>query len=252
MKPRAFGWWLALWLPASAGIHAAAFAWAVHQGPAPRVSSPSDPPPASAILTGGETFDIDPERAPEDDSTTASATSERLDQDSNGATKSAPRPHAASHASAGKTGQSTTSAVAEVFGAEGDRAAVDLATAFTRAFPQIASADAGWATAPLGSSGAVDVTLEIDDGGNLIRSVSSAGGSASLRRGVERTVVLLQHRIFTAHARTTTLHVAATVSPDAVHDGLHGDVFALGGAVGSGDVFFALAIGRRVDIRITH
>jgi hypothetical protein len=46
--------------------------------------------------------------------------------------------------------------------------------------------------------------------------------------------------------------VVATVTPDSVHDGLHGDVFAIGGsfAGGEGSAFFALAIGRRIDVRV--
>jgi hypothetical protein len=48
------------------------------------------------------------------------------------------------------------------------------------------------------------------------------------------------------------LRVSATVSNDSVHDGLHGDVFALGGSFSEteGDAFFALAVGRRIDVRI--
>ncbi|MEO6419365.1 MAG: hypothetical protein ABIP39_08175, partial [Polyangiaceae bacterium] len=55
---------------------------------------------------------------------------------------------------------------------------------------------------------------------------------------------------FTARAAVTVLHVGATVSPDVVHDGLHGDVFAIGGSFEGrqGNAFFALAAGRRIDL----
>ena len=61
-------------------------------------------------------------------------------------------------------------------------------------------------------------------------------------------------RSFTATRATTRLHVVATVSQDQVHDGLHGDVFAIGGSFAGteGSGFFALAIGRRIDVRVTE
>ena len=46
--------------------------------------------------------------------------------------------------------------------------------------------------------------------------------------------------------------MSGAISTDAVHDGLHGDVFAIGGsfAGAEGSAFFALAIGRRIDVRV--
>jgi hypothetical protein len=42
------------------------------------------------------------------------------------------------------------------------------------------------------------------------------------------------------------------VSPDEMHDGLHGEVFAIGGSFDAtqGSAFFALAIGRRIDLQV--
>jgi hypothetical protein len=139
------------------------------------------------------------------------------------------------------------------YGAVGERGSVDLATAFTRGFPQASSADPVWQTVPFGSAGAVDVTISIDGAGNLV-DVKLSGGTPALVRGVHRTVALLRARSFTAARPVTHLHIAATVAQDQVHDGLHGDVFAIGGSLAGseGSGFFALAIGRRIDVRVTE
>lgn len=144
-----------------------------------------------------------------------------------------------------------------LFGAVGVRYATDLATTFTRAFPQAASADAIWNSASFGSAGTADVTLVLDDGGHLVSHAIAGAPSPALRRGIERTLLLMGPRTFTAHGATTRLRVAARVTSDVVHDGLHGDVFALSGGSFSGDLgtaFFALpgagGPGRRVDVEL--
>jgi hypothetical protein len=142
------------------------------------------------------------------------------------------------------------------FGAVGVRFATDLATTFTRAFPQAASADAIWGSASFGSAGTADVSLVLDDAGHLIGHSIVGSPSTALRRGVERTLALLGPRSFTARGAITKLRVAARVGRDDVHDGLHGDVFALSGGSFSGDVgtaFFALPApggGRRIDVEL--
>ena len=72
--------------------------------------------------------------------------------------------------------------------------------------------------------------------------------------GIQRTLALIRGRAFTARGATTRLRVTGRVSPDEVHDGFHGDVFAIGRSFTAreGSAFFALAIGRRVDIRISE
>jgi hypothetical protein len=90
--------------------------------------------------------------------------------------------------------------------------------------------------------------------------VSHATGgtpSPALRRGIERALLLLGARAFTARGATTRLRVSASVTSDVVHDGLHGDVFALSGGSFSGDVgtaFFTLpgagGPGRRIDVEL--
>lgn len=145
-----------------------------------------------------------------------------------------------------------------VYGAVGVPYAADLARSFTGAFPQTASADSSWDAAPLGAAGTAEVTLVLDDTGHL--TATSIGGrpGPALRRGIERTLGLLGPRVFTARDAVTKLRLAARVSRDDVHDGLHGDVFALSGSGGSfagefGTAFFARpgpAGGRRVDVEV--
>ena len=144
------------------------------------------------------------------------------------------------------------------FGAVGVRFASDLATTFTRAFPQAASADPIWSTVPFGSTSATEITLVLDEDGHLVRSAIGGSPSVALRRGIERTLALLgTGRAFTAHGAVTRIRIMARVSRDEIHDGLHGDVFALSGGSFSGDVgtaFFALppagGAGRRIDVEL--
>lgn len=229
-------------------IHGGALVWATH---VPKIDAPDQTVATKSALPSGETFDIDPGSDPVSDQGDVDgndAPSESTKAEASGETKRVPR----DHGHPGKIAQSGNAEPERMFGAEGDRSATDLSTTFTRAFPQTASADASWASAPMGATGAVDVILTIDDEGNLVGSDIRGGTSPALHRGIERTLVLMKHRVFTARARTTTLRVSAVVSVDAVHDGLHGDVFALGGSFTAteGNAFFALAIGRRIDVKI--
>jgi hypothetical protein len=160
------------------------------------------------------------------------------------------------HAAGVASGTPTRSAA--VFGAVGARFAMDLATGLTRAFPQAASADPIWLRAPIGSAGSAEVVLVLDEDGRLSTMSVLGAPSPALRHGLERALALLQPRPFTAHAPVTKLRVTARVSRDELHDGLHGDVFALSGGSFAGDVgtaFFALPprdgeSGRRVDIEL--
>jgi len=147
----------------------------------------------------------------------------------------------------------------ELFGAVGARFATDLSATFTRAIPQAFSADPAWIDAPPGDAGAVEVTLVLDEAGH--REASSLAGrpSRALRSSIARTLALLAERSFTAHQATTRLRLTARVARDDLHDGLHGDVFALSGgsfAGTTGSAFFALPSpsgagpGRRVDVEL--
>jgi hypothetical protein len=207
-------------------------------------------PPEQASAIAGETLDIDPADPAEVPPDSPAAPPEvpitslpiaRFSPRTPGATPSSP----------------SRSAPATLFGAVGERSAVDLATTFTRAFPQAASADPLWLGAAFGSTSSAEVTLALDEDGHLSGSTVAGGPSSALRHGIERTLALLGARSFTARSAATKLRITAHVSRDDVHDGLHGDVFALSGGSFAGDVgsaFFALpagpGAGRRVDVEL--
>ncbi len=205
----------------------------------------TEPPPV-ASAGGGETFDVPEVEGPGAEAPKDGTESARLPPGSDLPVRPA---HRASTGAGAAHGQG---AALPIFGAEGDRSAVDLATAFTRGFPQAASTDPAWAHVPFGAAGEADVVCEIDEAGGFVGARIEGHPSPALRAGITRTVALVRGRSFTSHARVTRLHLVATVSPDVVHDGLHGDVFAIGGSFvgGDGSAFFALAIGRRIDLSV--
>jgi len=235
-------------------------------------------PPAAASTTAtmtGETFDFseeqpiefaggDPAESPASATATTAGTTAPGDGTDPAAAdpgasprprSRAPRPrarHAGASIGAAAPGGAEPAPPPAPYGAAGERGAVDLATAFTRGFPQAASMDSRWVQAPFGSAGDAVVVLDIAPSGTLLGHHVTGNPSAALRAGIERTVALIGAREFTARAAETRLRVTATVSPDQVHDGLHGDVFAIGGsfAQSEGNGFFALSIGRRVDVRV--
>jgi hypothetical protein len=94
--------------------------------------------------------------------------------------------------------------------------------------------------------------LTLDESGHIEASQVTGTPSPALTSAIRRTLALIKGRPFVAKGKVTRLHVSGTVSADAVHDGLHGDVFAIGGsfAGAEGSAFFALAIGRRIDVRV--
>ncbi len=139
-----------------------------------------------------------------------------------------------------------------LFGAVGERSAADLATAFVRGFPQVASVDVAWGQVKLGSMGNASIELELSEEGRILsHRVQSA--PPPLDQALERTVSLLKGRKFTARGARTKLVLKCVVSADVVHDGLHGEVFALGNSFTgrTGNAFFALASGRRVDVDVS-
>lgn len=141
---------------------------------------------------------------------------------------------------------------AGLFGAVGDRAAADLATAFVRGFPQVASVDPAWAQVPFGPLARAVIELQLSEEGR-IESHRVIAAPAPLDRALARTVGLIKGRKFTSRGAKTKLVLECVVSSDTVHDGLHGEVFAVGASfVGkTGNAFFALASGRRVDIDVS-
>jgi hypothetical protein len=243
---------LPLFAAVSLGLHVAAAV------AASRTAASSKPAFELAAQTlAGDTLDVDPPPAPATETETAAADptgSGRLPLPANPLLRSAATPTASR--SLGGRGAEAAPRVA-TFGAVGVRYATDLAATFTRAFPQAASADAIWSTTPFGVAGAAEVTLALDEEGRLSGSAIAGTPSPALRRGIERTLAILGSRVFTASAPSTRLRVTARVGRDDVHDGLHGDVFALSGGSFAGDVgtaFFALppgaGPGRRVDVEL--
>ncbi len=255
---------------ASVAIHVALGVTAVRGGH-PAGSPP--PPRSDQANLVGDTIDVNEEgdQATAGDDSVAPTKANDFEMDtpspppkSNGPGLPPARAMARSKARPGATGAKSSEGKGEggeagVFGAVGERGAVDLATAFTRQFPQASSADPAWATVPLGAAGEADVTLMLDESGKLASVQVSPSAPAALKSGISGTVRLIRGRSFTAPSARTRLHVRATVSPDKVHDGLHGEVFAIGGSFihgatpssGEGSAFFALNIGRRIDIRVT-
>ena len=137
-----------------------------------------DPPPQNA----GETFELPaPESAdtplanasPSPDTNATSAPVELPDAPARptppSRAKAAERPSHEGRPSAGRSAPSPSdgtpgsSGTAAMFGAVGDRSATDLARTFTRDFPQAASGDPVWRTAPLGTAGEATLLLTLDD-----------------------------------------------------------------------------------------
>ncbi len=196
-----------------------------------------DPQPALQ----GETFDL-----PSDPTTAGATQTPTTHESANDLATVTAKPSGASSSSLGTLAPGPLGP--SQYGAVGERGTAELLPTFARAFVQAASSDPLWASAPLGDAGTVDMTFTIDEQGALVRTITGGTGTPPLRRGIERTMALIASRTFVASAAETRVRVTARIVPDEVHDGLHGDVFAIG-ASGTTS-FFALAIGRRIDIDI--
>ena len=229
-------------------------------------AKPEDPAPALA----GETFELP---APDTQESPLANASPSTDQTGTEAPvevgdapakpvppkigKTAARPSNAGRPSAGREsagdgdpGGSTSSGL--TFGATGDRSATDLLTAITHGFAQGASGDASWRTAPIGSAGDATLTITLGEDGHIESETISGNASPALQSGIRRTMALIRGRPFVAKGKVTKLHLTATVSNDAVHDNSGSDVFAIGRSVagGEGHGWFALSVGRRIDLRV--
>jgi hypothetical protein len=243
---------LSVFAIASIALHAGIFAGLSHRSGNTAAPPSFEVGPAPLL---GETLDVD-EAAPAEDEQQNGAEESAPDESSH-AGETTVRAHRPSRPGARAPAGGEAHPPPALFGAMGVRYATDLATTFTRAFPQAGSADAIWNTAAFGSAGTADVTLVLDDTGHLVSHAIGGAPSPALRRGIERTLLLLGPRAFTARGATTRLRVTARVTSDVVHDGLHGDVFALSGGSFSGDLgtaFFALpgagSPGRRIDVEL--
>ncbi len=167
------------------------------------------------------------------------------------ASKPAPRATRATSAGGGEAGGGADKDVG-LFGAVGERSAADLATAFVRGFPQVASVDPAWAKVKLGPLASATIELTLSEEGRIVaHDVISA--PEPLAQALDRTVGLLRGRKFTARGAKTKLTLKCVVSADSVYDGLHGEVFAVGASFAgkTGNAFFALASGRRIDVDVS-
>lgn len=247
---------LPLFVTLSVALHVSAWV-ALRRGAALRRDPMFDPTPQTLA---GDTLDIDPrepaENPPDEAEPDRTPTPARPAQPARPTVPAARSTRATDGAPSGTDGSSESASPTTLFGAVGVRFAADLPTTFTRMFPQAASADPAWNEAAFGSAGTAEVTLVIDDAGHLVSTTVAGAPSRALRQGIDRTLAGLRSRTFTARAATTKLRVSARVQRDDVHDGLHGDVFALSGGSFAGDVgtaFFALpgaGAGRRVDVEL--
>jgi hypothetical protein len=241
----------------SLSLHAFVFAWI---GRATTSASPRLAFEHTSQPLTGDTLDVEPPSAPaldDSDSESATAPSSATSPATATATRVRLSVSGISRPPSASSSAAEPAPVPPRFGAVGARYATDVATTFTRAFPQAGSAEPTWYAAPFGSAGRAEVTLVLSDDGALLSTEVGGSPSPALRRSIDRTLLLLAPRTFTARGAVTRLHIAAHVSRDAVHDGLHGDVFALSAGSFSGEVgtaFFALppgaGPGRRVDVEV--
>jgi hypothetical protein len=132
-----------------------------------------------------------------------------------------------------------------------------LAATLTRLIPQVFSGDPAWAHASLGDSGTAELSLGLDADGHVVDPSTTGRASSALLGSLDRALAVLHQRVFTAPSPRARFRITARVTLDDLHDGLHGDVFALSGgsfAGGVGTAFFALpgqgGPGRRVDVQI--
>lgn len=247
----------------SVGLHVAvAAAFLVHRAP----EKPDDPAPALA----GETFELPAPDTQDSPLANASPSPDEVGQPAPPEAADAPakpapprvgkvaaRPSNAGRPSAGRESAGEgetggTSSTGLTFGATGDRSATDLLTAITHGFAQGASGDAAWRTAPLGSAGDATLTITLGEDGHIESENVSGNPSPALQSGIRRTMALIRGRPFVAKGKVTKLHLTATISNDSVHDNSGSDVFAIGRSVagGEGHGWFALSVGRRIDLRV--
>jgi hypothetical protein len=211
----------------------------------------------SAETMAGETLDLEQEIAAAESEPPPVVPVEDLPAAKDPEARSTTTTTTTSTATPTSTGTPTPAPPPLPYGAVGVRYASDLATTFTRSFPQAACTDPAWGQAPFGAAGSATVSLAIDEAGRLTSTAIDGSPSTALRRGIERTLAMLRPRELTAVGPVTRLRITARVGRDDVHDGLHGEVFALSGGSFAGEVgsaFFALPAGtgpaRRVDVEV--
>jgi hypothetical protein len=261
-----YGW--AVTIGVSLALHAAvgvALRYPGHGGKKTEV--PVDPAPALA----GETFEL-PAPPTTDDAPLANASPS---PDTNAApapidvgdaparpkpppqAKPSTRPSHQGRPSGGHTastddGQTGGTGGSALYGAVGDRSAVGLGMAFTRAFSQVASADPTWVNAPFGGAGEATVTITLDDSGHIESHSVTGTPSAALASSVRRIIALIKGRPFVAKGKVTRLVVGAKVSAG-TPGGDPTSILEIGVTPiegNTGGAWFVLGIGRRVDMTL--
>jgi hypothetical protein len=244
-------------LPSTIGLsfalHVAVAALVLAPPRAQPTPAPVPAPPATTFA--GDTFELPAPEVSGGEGEPAPVRAEQAatrDREGEREQKRHARPARSGAAASASEGARASEGSSGLYGAVADRSAADLATAFTRGFPQAASADPAWRTAPLGPLGTATVVLTLSESGTVEHVDVQGAPSAALANGIRRTLALLGSRPLTARGKTTRLVVTGAVTADQVHDGLHGEVFAIGGSFtgGEGNAFFALAIGRRIDLHV--
>lgn len=148
------------------------------------------------------------------------------------------------------------------FGAEGSAPGVrDLLRSFVRAVPIVASSDPVWSSLPLGSAGATDVTLALDDEGKP-HMARTEPAPAHLRRLIQKTVSVMSSGRFGISSSEgilseQKLHIAVTLTqqpPPTEDQAVSGGLFALRFEPADdhniSHAFFTLASGRRVEVSV--
>jgi len=141
----------------------------------------------------------------------------------------------------------------------------NLAMAFARAVPMADSGNPAWQTLPIGPAGSLEITIEVNDEGKLVRATPADSFKAPnhLLRVVERTILLLKSGHFAISgtelgAGTMKLSLQATISQ--VETSVDNDPSATGPyALGFGSpqknapgyATFTLRSGRKVYIEIS-
>ena len=175
------------------------------------------------------------------------------------------RPRAQARASSQK---STAPAAAHgsgpggTFGAEVAAPGVrDLLRSFVRAVPIVASSDPAWSALPLGSAGAADVTLALDDEGKP-HVAGGVSAPAHLRKLIFKTVSVMSSGRFGISSgegvvSQQKIHIALTLTQQGTpsqDQAVAGGVFALRfeppDEHNVSHAFFTLASGRRVDVAV--
>ena len=228
--------------------HAAAFVGVAVRRDAPASASSTGTTPGASAAIGGDTFEV-PEvedvasQVPSEEGTTGEEAAS-IEIDAPPATKGAlaTARHSLSARASHRSAAPPPAPEPASYGALGDRSAGDLVATFKRVFPIAASSDPLWNSVPVGFYADGDVTFFLAPYGSLTDATASAAAAPAFRAAFTRTMTLLRHRLFTAQAATTHLHMVVRVTDKLVNHG----AFTIDSA-GS----FELPSGRHVSVSIT-